>query len=343
MPRAREYPSERENRMPKEANTLPAVFRELIARDCISAADIVKTQDGFYAAGKPISGILAEKGIFEFPGSDGTPRACDRFFDDWYIYAVPFGQEFAVSLFKLREQEHDAEEGVIADGDTPGVTVSFIAFSDAVLLACLDAPDAGNRKKLSDEINRVVAYRGQRHHEALKRYFAEPKAEGAYRIAALYVRHIASFARSGVLPVPDHYREIAARCRGGKCSGKHARLPRFIDSLNEETGRVLCDHENIYFAGGEKPTHAEARAILATHTGNVSFHSFAAEVEYHARFLVSPARIRIPFLGKSVYDSAIRADMTIADNEFEGPAPFYKADSKIVMRQKALHSEEVNI
>lgn len=329
--------------MLKETNTLPAVFAELIARGCMGEADIAKTEDGFYGTKKSLSDILAEKDILEFPGSDGTPRACDRFFDDWHLYSVPFGEGEAVSLFKLREQEHDAEEDIPADGDTPGVTVSFIAFSVPVLLACLDMPTDANRKKLSDEIDRVVARRGQRHHEALKRYFAEPKNRGAYLIAAMYVRHVAAFRQNGRLPVPDRYREIAARFGGGKCSEKQARLPRFIDSLNEKEGRILCDHAYIYFAEGEGISHAEARAVLATHTGNVSFHSFAAEVEYHARFLVSAARIPVPFLGKSVYDSAIRADMTIADNEFEGPAPFYKADSKIVLRQKELHREEVHI
>ena len=85
------------------------------------------------------------------------------------------------------------------------------------------------------------------------------------------------------------------------------------------------------------PTAHEAAAILATHTGNTSVFSFAAEVEYHARFLTLFAKIKIPFVGRSVYDSAIRADMTVGDNEFEGPAPFHRPDSKIVKRQYALH------
>ena len=42
-------------------------------------------------------------------------------------------------------------------------------------------------------------------------------------------------------------------------------------------------------------------------------------------------------MGGSVYDSAIRADMTVGDTEFEGPAPFYKMNSKIVKRQRAHH------
>ena len=83
----------------------------------------------------------------------------------------------------------------------------------------------------------------------------------------------------------------------------------------------------------------EAAAILATHTGNTSLHSFAAEVEYHAKFLTPIAKIRIPFWGRSIYDSAIRADMIIGDTEFEGPAPFHRAESKIVRRQSKCHRE----
>ena len=70
-----------------------------------------------------------------------------------------------------------------------------------------------------------------------------------------------------------------------------------------------------------------------------SVYSFAAEVEYHARFLVPLAKIKIPFLGRSLYDSAIRADMTIGASIFEGFAPFHRSKSKIVNRQRLLHEQ----
>ena len=87
----------------------------------------------------------------------------------------------------------------------------------------------------------------------------------------------------------------------------------------------------------EKPNEYEAAAILATHTGNTSLYSFAAEVEYHARFLIFLSKIKIPFFGRSIYDSAIRADMSVGDAEFQGSAPFYRAASRIVKRQYKLH------
>jgi hypothetical protein len=315
----------------------PDIFRLLLCAQSIENSDIVGTADGFYVVNRSIANILASKDIFDFPDSSGERLACNKFFDDWFLYAVPNDNHFTYSLLKLREQEHDTEDGSPADGDTPGVTISFISFESERLLDCLADPTDENRKKLNTEINRVVAYKGQRHHKALKRYFRNPQSQGAYLVADLYVKTIASYADDGCLRVPEFYKEILQQSISYKSSGKLARLPRFVEALNQTAGRVVCDNENIYLENREKPTEYEAAAILATHTGNTSVYSFAAEVEYHARFLTPLAKIKIPFFGRSIYASAIRADMTVGDTEFEGPAPFYKSDSKIVKRQYELH------
>lgn len=316
---------------------IPDIFCFLLSDTSIDNSDIVGTSDGFFVVNKSIANILASKGVFDFPDSSGERLACNKFFDDWFLYAVPDDNDYTYSLLKLREQEHDAEDGSPADGDMPGVTISFISFNSEMLIGCLTDPTDENRKKLNVEINRVVAYKGQRHHKALKRYFRNPQSNGAYLVANIYTRYIASFAENGCLAVPEHYKEIVQQSISSKYSGKFTRLPRFIDSLNKAAGRVVCDNEKIYIENSEELTEYESAVILTTHTGNISFYSFAAEVEYHARFLTSLAKIKIPFLGRSIYDSAIRADMTVGDTEFEGPAPFYKDDSKIVKRQYALH------
>ena len=315
----------------------PTVFCLLLADMSIEDSEIIGTSDGFFAVNKSIANILASKDVFDFPDSNGERIACSRFFDDWFLYAVPGEKDYTYSLLKLREQEHDKEDAAPADGDTPGVTISFISFNAERLLDCLTEPTDENRRKLNTEINRVVAYKGQRHHKALKKYFKNPQSQGAYLVADIYAKTIASFSEGGRLEVPELYKEIAQQSSLHKNSGKQARLPRFIEALNETAGRVVCDHEYIYLENPEKPTEQEAMAILATHTGNTSVYSFAAEVEYHARFLTPWAKFKIPFLGRSIYASAIRADMTIGDTEFQGPAPFYKTNSKIVKRQYALH------
>jgi hypothetical protein len=316
----------------------PKFFSFLLSHLGIESANITKTLDGFFMVNKSLASLLATKGVFNFPDSNGEILACSNFFDDWFLYAVPNDSDYTYSLLKLREQEHDAENGALADGDTPGVTISFISFNCEKLRDCLVNPNNENSAELNDEINRVVAHRGQCHHKALKNYFKNPQSQGAYLVAEVYVRHIASFSKNECLQVPEGYKEIVRQSRSYKNHIKVARLPRFIETLNEAAGSVVCDNENIYFKNSMELTECEALAILATHTGNTSFYSFAAEVEYHARFLTPLARIKIPFFGRSVYDSAIRADMTVGDTEFEGPAPFYRENSKIVKRQYALHS-----
>ena len=187
---------------------VPSFFRELMRRGCLDAGEIRAASDGFYAAAKSLADILVGQGITTFPNDRDELRDCDKFFDDWYCYAVPRQGGYVYSLFKLREQEFDAKNGLIADGDTPGVTVSFIAFDTDVLAQCLSEPTVANRKRLNQEINRVVAARGQRHDRTLKAYFLSPKAEGPYLIAELYVRHIASFAGDGCIDVPEHYASV---------------------------------------------------------------------------------------------------------------------------------------
>jgi hypothetical protein len=316
---------------------IPNLFHFLTSDGSIARSDIAATADGFFLVSKSIANILSAKGVFDFPDSGGERLACSSFFDDWFLYAVSSDHGYTYSLLKLREQEHDAEDGAPADGDTPGVTISFISFHSERLLDCLKDPSDENRRKLNTEINRVVAYRGQRHHKTLKQYFKNPRSQGAYLVANVYVRHIASFAENGRLPVPEAYKKLVQQSISYKHATKSARLPHFVDALNREAGHLVCDHENIYFENREELTEQEALAILATHTGNTSVYSFAAEVEYHAKFLTPLAKIKIPFFGRSIYDSAIRADMTVGDTEFEGPAPFYRSDSKIVKRQTELH------
>lgn len=320
-----------------DKNNQPKIFQRLQSNGYIKASDIVNTHDGFWMVYRSLSDILAVENIMDFPDANGVRIACSSFFDDWFLYAVPDESDYTYSLLKLREQEHDAEGGAPADGDTPGVTISFIAFACERLLDCLANPADENRLRLDGEINRVVARKGQSHHRALKRYFVDPKSDGAYLVATMYTKHIATQCADGCLGVPEQYKQIVQQSISYKQSEKLARLPRFIDALNREAGYIVCDHDKIFIKNREELTGHEALAILATHTGNTSLHSFAAEVEYHARFLVPVAKLKIPFFGKSVYASAIRADMTIDDTEFEGPAPFYHANSKIVKRQCNLH------
>lgn len=313
----------------------PELFKQLSELGCIDEKDICSSGDGFTAVKKSMADIMAQRGIVSFPGDNGSELECGLFFDDWYLYAAEGEGKPVYSLFKMREQEDDAKMGRHADGDTPGVTVSFIAMDERLLAECLAAPDTAKIKKLADEINRVAAYGGQSHSAGLKAYFIRTAAAAPYLIAKLYTSYIASLAAGGSLPVPEAYEAVY------KKSGPRGRIARFIEENNRNAGRTVCDHKRIFIRDSSCPTEEERLAILATHAGNVSFFSFAAEVQFHALFLTKFAKIRIPFIGKSPYASAIRADMSIADAELTGPTPYYRESSMLVKRQYSCHKKTI--
>ena len=308
---------------------LPPLFRQL----SLPTEEIYQTSDGFFAATRSLAQLLTDRDIDTFPNSQGEQRRCDLFFDDWYLYCVSVESGFCYSLFKMREQEYNAQRGETGDGDTPGVTVCFIEFHTEAFARCLEDPTPRNRSEMNGEVNRVVASRGQRHTDALKAYFRRPQAQAPYLIGELYVHFIAGLAQDGFLPVPIAYAQQYSR-------NPHCRLARFLEENNAGAGDCLCDHTRIIIRNPEHPTKYEALAILATHTADTSLHCFAAEVRYHACYLFPLARIPIPFLGRSVYDSAIRADLTIGESELEGPAPFHNPRSRWVKLQQRFHTEE---
>lgn len=316
---------------------IPSFFQWLEHQNLIGTDHVLCTKDGFFLLSKSVSDILISAGIDTFPDSQGKIMECRYFFDDWFLFAVPDRDSHICGLLKMREQEDDRKRGILADGDTPGVTISFIAFDTDVMKTCLMHPTEGHRKRLGTEINRVVAYPKQKHHPGLKAYFIRPEAEGAYLVAEEYVKCIADFSKDGILPVPEAYREIY---RKRDQSPKYARIPDFLEENNRSANGMVCDHQQIFIKDTNHLSAYEKRAILATHTGNVSVHSFAAEVRYHAMFLNDLAKITIPIAG-SPYASAVRADMSIGDKEFQGPTPYYHLTGRLVLTQMKYHSQEI--
>lgn len=321
--------------MIKQNSKIPSFFQGLIDGNLICEDAVLSTGDGFCMIFKSLSSVLISGGIETFPDREGNILECENFFDDWFLFAVAHENDFVYGLLKMREQEYDLEQGIRADGDTPGVTVSFVAFDTEVMSTCLRNNTADSRKKLGMEINRTVAYPNQKHHAALKDYFIRPQAEAPYLIAETYVRYIAAFSTGGILPVPKAYREIYWKRTS---SARYARVPDFLDRNNQDADAVVCDHEKIFIGDVQHLSQHEKLAILATHTGNVSIHSFAAEIRYHAMFLTNLAKIRLPLVG-SPYASAIRADMSIGDKEFQGPTPYYKHSGKMIQVQMEHHAD----
>ena len=76
----------------------PNIFRFLLSETIIEESDIAGTSDGFFLVHKSVANILASKGIFDFPDSSGERLACSKFFDDWFLYAIPNDNDYTYGL-----------------------------------------------------------------------------------------------------------------------------------------------------------------------------------------------------------------------------------------------------
>lgn len=273
--------------------------------------------DGFCAVKLSVAEILARQGIRELPGDTQPPLPCGLYYDDWHPYSLSGG---VWGLCKLREQEYDG-----GDSDDPGVTISFIAFDAKVLRQSLLDPSEENLLRLRRELHRVTAQRGQRHHPALKAYFLDPKSQGSYLIARLYIRKLADCAGPGPLPLPRNCRALLGT-PGGR------RLRRFLEENDRKAGKRIFTGESLLLSRWEALTEQEQLALLAVHTGNTSLHSFAAEVCFHAAFLFGPA-------GSPLYASAVRADMAVRPREFGLVCPYYDHRSRWCVLQRKHHPQ----
>lgn len=335
---------------------LPPVFSSLIENGFLSVAHIEYTNDGFYMCKKPLTYLFSGAGIYELIDDKNKPYPCSRMYDDWYLYSIYDGTNDVYSLVKMREQETDGE-----DDDNPGVTVCFVSFNTSILLNCLYNDTYANKIKLSVELDRVIWQNKQTHDAVLQQYFDNPASCASYSIAELYIQHIANMSMSGyvnlpnrylnLLPIVEDYERVIEQLEGRTDSGsqlsisqcrvdleKYGRIPNFISSLNQSAGYTVCDDEKIMINSPNSLSSFEKYAILATHTGNVSLNSFAAEVKYHAHALET-------WYGKwnlfDAYEKALRADMAVgSEHAFKFVDQYYDLDSDIVQEQVYYHGEK---
>lgn len=313
--------------------------------------DIKYTTDDFYITIKPLSEILMEAGI-DYLCEDLNnieSRPVSFYYDDWYIMAVPHGNDYTYGLFKMREQEIDGY-----DGDDPGVTISFVEFNINLLLQCISNPSTANRYYLLSQLDQVTGPGSFDHSESLAAYFRNPASKGSYLIAEEYVKFIAGTSVNGYIYAPNKYRERLAeleevieailiendldelRVLAYRLETLQ-RIPNAINSNNTAAGYEVynTNTNQIIIRNPNSLSIYEKYAILATHTANVTFNSFAAEVLYHADFLDS-----IGAIWPSNYERALRADMGIGEEYESGITDqYYDLDSDIVQEQIDYHGE----
>ena len=176
----------------------------------------------------------------------------------------------------------------IADQDAlnPGVVISFVPLDET-------------RMQLTGEASNII-----------KAYFRRPQAQGGYLIARIYVDNIIAAGQSRHIALPRYFETLYRQNKG-------RRISRFVEINNEDAVHTVCDQETIYIRDLENISDFEKLAILATHTGCTSFHSFAAGVRYFAR----------PFAKES------GARLTLG----EELQPYHDADGKWVKKQKKYH------
>jgi len=294
----------------------------------LEAADWLCTPDGFRLCRVPLSVLLHRLSISDTGISPINPRDVDSYFDDWHLYSVGNGNPH-YSLIKLREQEHDFVPG-FADRDDPAVTVSFQPFPIKALELLPRGADLGCAEmRYFVECFRDVTERFTVPHDSvLQRYFSDPASEAGYLIAETYIKKLLALNPDGHIPLPDKFFPVSKRLLDGI-----QRLTAGSDIFNPKR---RC----LQIADPAAPTLAEQQTILAVHTCNLSYNSFAAEIQFHADALVNGLRY-LPYVGKQYwYRSAVRADMQLERKSalYEHLlCPYYNRNSSLMKRQMALH------
>lgn len=309
----------------------PTVFASLESQGLLSFSDIKFTDDDFHITTKSLSNILNAAGISSLLDSSNASVPCSGYFDDWYIFAVPSSSGYTYGLYKMREQELDSY-----DYNDPGITISFIKFNTTILMNCISSCTSSNKKSLNSHINNVVAEKNPdniTHDIDIYDYFRQSQKDAPYLIINEYIKFIASSSTTnGYISVPNNYTKVYNEDTDG-------RVPTGVNENNSAAGYTVCDHSKIYIADANNLTTYEKYAIMITHTANVNYNSFAAEVVYHARALEDGFSFIYEY-----YIRAIRADMAIGeDYEIAGiPAfeDFYYLDTPIVKEQVQYHGEQ---
>ena len=121
------------------------------------------------------------------------------------------------------------------------------------------------------------------------------------------------------------------------------RVHNALNEINKEAGTVIYDSQNncLNIRDKNNLSSAERRAILLTHTGNVNFNSFAAEVQYH-----SDKCDNVLANFEEFEESVKRADMTVLSDDTENDFPrslfdpYYDLNNSVVKEQERKHGRQ---
>ena len=218
------------------------------------------------------------------------------------------------------------------------------------------SPTIANGYELLCALDRATGPGIYEHNSVLANYFSLPQSDAPYLIAEEYVKLIAKrCVNGGTMQAPDNYADIVEEieyiedeladplldedARTGYIArlSELSRIPNAIDKNNNNAGYSVYNSTNntITVSNTNSLTEYEKYAILATHTANVTFNSFAAEVQFHAEALEDTLST-VP----AYYEAALRADMSIGEEYEDGIFDeYYNLNSSIVQTQIQYHGE----
>lgn len=334
----------------------PSFFNTLIDDKILTADKLDATDDGLFLTTTPLSSILGSKGIYYLAeDADGTSsRSVYYYYDDWYLFAVTSGSSTSYGLYKMREQETDSY-----DGNDPGVTISFIGLDVSKLTACFNNNTTANQYALIQALNKVTGPDPYDDDSVITAYFANTASDGPYLIAEKYVSFIVNLTSSNTILTPTNftaiYDELATidelldnifldtdtRLVLMQRQADLLRIPNALQNINNKAGRTVYNAANhtINIQNRNSLTIYEKQAILACFTADVTFNSFAAEVEFHAD-AVNSWQNNIPIFGNLWYEAAVRADMAVGEEDESGYYDeYYDLNGSLVKAQIDAHGE----
>lgn len=332
----------------------PSLFTSLINENILVADKLDLTDDGLFITTTPISTILIEKGISLLPTNVQYSETwyVGGFFDDWYLMGVRDETSVSYGLYKMREQESDYP---LYDLDDPGVTISFIGLDSTKMTNCFNNNTDANKYELYQTLVEVVGPGTYATNDIITSYFADTASDGAYLIAEKSVNFFANCFPGNIIqtssklaeifqelelidehladPLYDQYAKESLMVRQAVL----LRIPNALQAINNAAGTTIFDFDSLTITVQDKSnlTLHEKQAILACFTANVTFNSFAAEVEFHADAVYDWKTVFDDW-----YEAAIRADMAIGEDAESGSYDqYYDLNSNIVQAQVAAHGE----
>ena len=170
-------------------------------------------------------------------------------------------------------------------------------------------------------------------------YFADACSEGSYIIANFYADCVIK-------------EEIKKDNKIFINSQTYSICKEAQDTLDKYEGVIYYkDEDSIYIKNPEALKLDEIQCILATRTGNPNLNSFAAEIVYHAKIALESWNWRNNpsggidgftryVLSLFLYSHAIKADLSVLDNDKPGEDLYKSYNGTFVIEQRSIWGDK---